>query len=82
MREGQSSLMVSVMKGCRSASRAERRALGSILRHLLRKSMKFLLLDFILALRLVILGVKILQKPVLRFFRFPSTSSPTSSQIS
>lgn len=74
--------MGSERNGCASASLAEKRALGSILRHLLRKSMKCLLLLLMRAFRFVIFGVKILQSPVLRFLRFPSTSSPTYSQIS
>ena len=77
-----SSMIVSVRKGCISASFALSLVLGSILRHLLRKSIKLLLLDLILAFKLVILGVKTLQKPVFLFFLFPSISSPTSSQIS
>jgi hypothetical protein len=77
-----SSTIVSVRKGCISASFALSLVLGSILRHLLRKSIKLLLLDLILAFKLVILGVKTLQKPVFLFFLFPSISSPTSSQIS
>lgn len=76
-----SSSIVSVMKGWESAYLALRRALGSIFKHLLRKSIKCLLFDLILDLRLVIFGVKIRQKPVFLFLRFPYTYYPIYSQI-
>lgn len=72
--------MSSVMKGWFRASLVVILALGSIFRHLLRKSMKFLLSDWILLWRLVNFGRYILEWPVFRFFLLPS--SPVSSTIS
>lgn len=48
--------MVSVINGWLRASLAEKRALGSNFRHLLKKSRKFLLSELILLFKLVNFG--------------------------
>jgi len=56
-----------VINGCYNPYLAEILMLGSIFKHLLKKSRKFLLLHFILDFRFVIFGVNTRQKPVFYF---------------
>ena len=65
------SIIGSVINGWFKAYLAENLALGSIFKHLLKKSKKFLLLDCTLLCKFVNFGLYILENPVFLFFLLP-----------